>query len=64
MKDRNIICTNYIAHNQCSLGKPADFYGYCQKCSFYEKKINTLPARVNRKKEKIEKAKKRERWFD
>lgn len=59
-KTREIVCTHYICAHQCKLGKNAEFYGLCQTCPSYEKKIGAKPNRVNTKKKKIEQIRKKD----
>lgn len=60
MKTREIQCRFYICHGQCSKNKDADFYGICQKCQLYEKKVGAKPNRTDHRRKKLEKIIKKE----
>ena len=61
-KTREIVCIHYVNKGTCDLGKEASFYGLCQTCSQYKKKPGAKPNRINTKRQKIEKALRKERW--
>ena len=56
--DRITPCKHYLCKGKCSKGREANHTGYCQKCNKYEPRCKVK--RINRKKEKIEKIKKKE----
>lgn len=58
-RDREIVCSYYIAAGQCKKGREAAHKGCCQKCDKYEPR-----ARVklrNRKKEALNRLRGREK---
>ena len=55
-KDRIYICEFYECKGKCAKGREANYNGLCQRCNLYIPKKNTLPARENNKRKKIEKA--------
>lgn len=61
MRTREIQCANYICHNNCKLGKKADFYGLCQTCPKYVKMAGAKPARTDNRKRKLDKIERKER---
>lgn len=60
MREREIQCIHYVCHGNCDLGKDADFYGLCQTCPTYKKKPGGKPARVDRRKTKLNKINRKE----
>ena len=60
MKTREIVCKFYICKGSCTKGKNAALYGTCQKCKKYCKKEGAAPARTDKRKQKLEKIRKRE----
>lgn len=61
-RDRLTPCISYVCKGECSRGREADHAGYCQHCDKYEPR-----ARVkykNLKKEKVNKERKSERYWD
>lgn len=60
MKTREIACQHYIHEHNCDLGKEAEFYGHCQTCKTYSAKRGGCPARVDRRKQKMNKIIKKE----
>lgn len=66
MKDREVQCLYYICEGYCSLGREGNFRKKCQTCDKYIPKPRCKAARVNNKKEKlnkiIEKENKRGEW--
>lgn len=61
-KTREIQCENYICQHQCKRGKDADFYGICQTCPFYVKKVGAKPARTDNRRSKMDKIMKKEKY--
>ena len=59
-KDRISPCKYYIAFGECSKGREASQNGYCQKCEKYIPRIRER--HLNRKKQKLEKIRKNERY--
>ena len=59
-KDRIDVCKYYICAGSCNKGREADYAHYCQKCNKYEPRVREK--HLNRKKEKIEKIRKNERY--
>jgi len=55
-KDRLTPCKFYICKGQCSKGRDADHYGYCQKCDKYYPRVRER--HLNQKKAKLEKLRK------
>ena len=60
MRDREIACQHYVCEGKCKLGKDATFRGHCQTCPTYSAKKGGRPARVDRRKQKINKIIKKE----
>ena len=60
MKTREIVCQFYICKGSCAKGKNAAQYGICQHCKKYRKKEGAAPARTDKRKQKLEKIRKRE----
>ena len=54
-KERNIACIHYQAEHHCSKNREGTFYYYCQKCNLYNPIKNGKIARVNNKKQKLNK---------
>lgn len=59
-KTREIVCIYYLCEHNCNLGKDAVFRGLCQTCSNYVPKRGMMPARSDKRREKLEKIKRRE----
>ena len=59
-KDRLTPCKYYLAFWMCSKNREADYKGYCQKCAKYEPRARER--HLNRKKQKLEKIRKNERY--
>lgn len=62
MKTREIQCKHYECEGACSLGKNANFYGYCQHCQKYEKKHGALPNRTDTRRSKMERINRKEKY--
>lgn len=62
MRDREILCSNYINEHNCALGKDAEFRGLCQTCPSYKKAVGRKPARTDNRKKKLNKIFKKEKW--
>ena len=60
MKTREIVCQFYICKGNCTKDKNDTLYGTCQKCKKYRKKEGAAPARTDKRKQKLEKIRKRE----
>lgn len=60
-KTRELVCIHYIHHENCDLGKKADFYGLCQTCPQYKFKPGSKPARTDNRKQKMERIMRKER---
>ena len=60
MKTREIGCQVYICKGSCTKGENAALYGTCQQCKKYRKKEGAAPARTDKRKQKLEKIRKRE----
>lgn len=58
-KDRIVPCEHYVCKGDCNLGRNAEYTGYCQKCNEYVPQKRNIE-KVNRRKEKLEKIKKKE----
>ena len=59
-KTREIVCDHYINKGNCDLGKDAEFYGLCQTCPSYKKKLGAKPARVDNRKRKLDRISRKE----
>lgn len=59
-KTLEIVCIHYVNKGTCDLGKDAEFYGLCQTCRNYRKKPGAKPARIDTRKNKLDKVNKRE----
>lgn len=62
MKDREIACVHYKAEGVCDLGKDGTFRGHCQTCPSYSPLRHGRPARVDTRKQRAERARRKERW--
>lgn len=60
MKDRNILCEYYVRAGICDLGKICYIDKEMVHCSKYKKDKNRKPFRVNKRKEKLNKIKRRD----
>jgi len=60
-RTRELVCIHYKAKGECDLGKKAEFYGLCQTCPSYKKKLGAKPARTDNRRRKLEKYRKHER---
>lgn len=63
MKNREIQCKFYECEGKCLKGREGTFYGSCQHCTKYQKKMGARPNRVDTRKRKIEKYMKHDRDF-
>jgi hypothetical protein len=59
-KGREIQCLHYICEHQCDLGKDAVFRKLCQTCPTYSSKRGCRPARLDKRKTKMERINKKE----
>lgn len=62
MKDRETPCLYYICAGQCEKGRAAEHRTYCQHCSLYYPRAKVK--HLNKKKEKLEKIRRSERYND
>ena len=62
MRERLIVCSNYICEHSCKLGKDAQFYKLCQTCPQYKKLPGGKPARTDNRRRKMDKIIKKERF--
>ena len=62
MKTREIACKHYAAEGQCKLGKEGTFYKACQHCRVYSPLLNGRPARVNTKRQRLERIRRKEKF--
>lgn len=60
MKDRETPCLYYICTGQCEKGRDAGYKKYCQKCNLYVPRARIR--HLNKKKEKLEKIRKSEKY--
>lgn len=61
MKDKNIICKHYVRAGVCSISnKECHVWREMQTCPFYEKKTHALPIRADRRKRKLEDARRKD----
>lgn len=63
MKDRNLICKYYERANQCSKGKGCTIWGEMQHCGLYKADLNSKPLRQDKRKNKLEKINRKEKWY-
>ena len=61
-KTREIPCIHYKCKGECDLGKKAEFYGLCQTCPSYSPLRHGKPARIDTRKQRIERARKKEKF--
>ena len=61
-KDRETPCLYYVCTGECEKGREAEHNGYCQHCSKYKPRARIR--HLNKKKEKLNKIKKNERYDD
>lgn len=59
-KTREIQCIHYVCEHNCNLGKDACFYGLCQTCPTYKQKPGGKPARLDTRKQRLEREKRKE----
>ena len=62
MKDREIACIHYQCEGSCKLGKDATFRGHCQTCKNYSPQRGGKPARIDKRKRKLDKIMRKEKW--
>ena len=55
MKDREIVCQFYVCEHKCSKGREGTFRKACQHCTKYRPKRGTRPARVDKRRQKMDK---------
>ena len=58
MKTRETPCIYYISHGECTKGRKANHYGYCQKCDKYYPRAKVK--RRNKKRDKLSRVRERE----
>lgn len=61
-KVREIACIHYKYHGCCDLGKNADFYGHCQTCPTYSPLRHGRPAREDTRRQRAERARRKEKF--
>lgn len=61
-KDRQTPCKYYVCAGLCEKGRIAEHGHYCQKCNKYKPRAKVRYK--NQKKEKLEKIRKKERYFE
>lgn len=61
-KTREIACEHYKCEHNCDLGKDAEFYGLCQTCRTYKKTPGGKPARVDTRRQKLDRILRKEKW--
>ena len=61
-KTREIVCIHYICNGKCDLGKEAEFYGLCQTCPSYSPLRHGKPARTDTRKQRAERARRKEKF--
>ena len=59
-KTRETPCLYYVCAGECEKGRKAEHNGYCQRCGKYTPRARVR--HVNKKKEKLQKWHKRERY--
>lgn len=60
--ERTIQCIHYLHEGSCDLGKKkCRFWKEMQTCPTYKKKPGALPARTDNRRQKIEKARRKEK---
>ena len=57
---REFVCEYYLYEGGCTKGREGTFWKACQTCNKYKAKKNTLAARKNLKRQKIEKIRQQE----
>ena len=62
MRDRNLLCKYYICAGKCSKGKGCTAFGDMQHCGLYKQDLNGKPLRADKRKTKMEKIRKKEKW--
>lgn len=58
--DRQTPCLYYVCAGQCTKGREADHKHYCKRCDKYKPRARVRY--INKKKEKLEKIRKNERY--
>lgn len=61
-KDRLTPCLYYVCEGTCEKGRESSHKNYCQTCEKYQPRARVK--HVNKKKEKLEKIRKNERYED
>ena len=61
-RTREIQCIHYVCEHNCDLGKDACFYGLCQTCPTYSSLRHGRPARVDTRKQRAERARRKEKF--
>lgn len=62
MKDkRNIICKYYICAGECEKGRDASVTRECLRCTYYTPRKHVKPFRVDRRREKIADAQRKDK---
>ena len=59
-KDRIEPCSYYVCAGECEKGREADYRGYCQRCDKYQPRAKVR--HLNKKKEKLAKIRRNERY--
>lgn len=62
MKDRNKLCIYYERAGKCSKGKGCTAFGEMQHCGLYTPDKMGKQLRVDRRKIKMEKIRRKEKW--
>lgn len=62
MKDRNKLCIYYERAGKCSKGKGCTAFGNMQHCGSYKPDLNGKPLRTDKRKTKMEKIRRKEKW--
>ena len=61
-RTREIACIHYINEGNCALGKDATFRGHCQTCKTYSPLRHGRPARTDTRRQRAERARKKEKF--
>lgn len=61
-KDRIEPCLYYVCNGECSKGRSANYSSYCQKCDKYVPR--TKMKHLNQKKQKLQKIRESEKYYD
>ena len=62
MKDREIVCKNYICEGNCSKGREGTFRKACQTCDKYCPIRGGKLARTDNRKQKLDRIMRKEKW--